>query len=236
MSITKSDFILEDLISKIYQKEFPEHKLPTQRMLAQKYGVSRFTVQRALQKLESIGLVKSIQGDGIYIQQRALNNPLIYNSMIEVPYTDMQSRMLYLRQISPTATLKHIFNLQEGEKVWEFRRIRIVRYEMSQVETSYMPCNIFPELDQTVIEDSIQNYVMQQRYTISHFLTRYHAEPLPAEIAQLLYCRKGMPAMVITSRGILKNGQVFVFSKIHALNYECTYIIPFNKNAYISRR
>lgn len=169
MSITKADFILEDLISKIYQKEFPEHKLPTQRMLAQKYGVSRFTVQRALQKLESIGLVKSIQGDGIYIQQKALNNPLIYNSMIEVPYTDMQSRMLYLRQISPTATLKHIFNLQEGEKVWEFRRIRIVRYEMSQVETSYMPCGMFPELEQTVIEDSIQNYVMQQRHTISHF-------------------------------------------------------------------
>ena len=43
----KREFIVQDLLSKIYQEEFSAGKLPNQRTLAQTYGVSRFTIQQA---------------------------------------------------------------------------------------------------------------------------------------------------------------------------------------------
>ena len=44
----KREFIVQDLLSKIYQEEFIEGKLPNQRELARNYGVSRFTIQQAI--------------------------------------------------------------------------------------------------------------------------------------------------------------------------------------------
>ncbi|MDF2886478.1 MAG: GntR family transcriptional regulator, partial [Lacrimispora sp.] len=68
MSSRKTEFIVIDLISKIYQQKFWNNKLPTQRDLASAYQVSRFTIQKALKRLESIGLISVIQGDGIYVR------------------------------------------------------------------------------------------------------------------------------------------------------------------------
>lgn len=236
MSSRKTEFIVIDLVSKIYQQKFWNNKLPTQRDLASAYQVSRFTIQKALKRLESIGLISVIQGDGIYVRARALGNPLVYNSMIEVPYQELQSKMIYLKKIIPDPKLISIFNLNQNEEVWEYKRLRIVRYEITQIETGWIPCRLFPELSREIIEDSIQNHALKNKYQISHFMTNYQPNSLTKEEAELLGCKKGTPAMEITSRGVLKDGTIFVYSKIYAIHYECTYIIPFNKEVYLSRR
>ena len=216
MSSKKTEFIVSDLISKIFQQKFWNNKLPTQRDLASAYQVSRFTIQKALNRLEAIGLIESIQ--------------------TEVPYQDMQSRLLYLKQIQPDPEVMRIFNLPPGEPVWEFQRIRIVRYEISQLETGWLPFRMFPELSREVLEDSIQNYALKKKYRISHFVTSYQPALLTREQADLLNCKKGTPAMHLTSRGVLKDGSLFICSKIFAIHYECTYVVPFNKDVYLSRR
>ncbi len=236
MASKKTDFIVSDLISKIFQQKFWQNKLPTQRDLACAYEVSRFTIQKALSRLEAIGLIESIQGDGIYVRERALGNPLVSNSITEVPYQELQSKLLYLKRVQPDPKIMHIFNLPEGEPVWEFRRLRIVRYEISQLETGWTPCRLFPELTKEVLEDSIQNYALKKKYRISHFMTNYQPALLSREDAELLNCKKGTPVMHLTSRGVLKDGTVFIYSNIHAIHYECTYITPFNKDVYLSRR
>lgn len=236
MSAKKTEFIVTDLISKIFQRKTLMDKLPSQRELAEIYHVSRFTIQKVLGRLQSIGLIYMTQGDGTYINKKALGHPMVYNSLTEVPYEELHSRLLYLKQIKPTAELQRVFNLDAGQQLWEFRRIRIVRYEISQVETGWMPCSLFPQLDRKVLEDSIQNYALQQKYRIAYFITNYHATVLDAEHAELLQCKKGLPAMEITSRGVLRDGQIFVYSRIKALQYECTYVSPFNKDVFLARR
>ena len=76
----KREFIVQDLLSKIYQEEFKEGKLPNQRKLAQIYGVSRFTIQQAVKNLEEIGIVRVVQGSGIFVHEKWVKNPLIFNS------------------------------------------------------------------------------------------------------------------------------------------------------------
>ena len=215
MTAKKTEFIVTDLISKIFQRKTIMDKLPSQRELAEIYHVSRFTIQKVLGRLQSIGLIYMTQGDGTYINKKALGHPMVYNSLTEVPYEELRSRTLYL---------------------WEFRRIRIVRYEISQVETGWMPCALFPELNREVLEDSIQSYALRQKYRIAYFITNYHAAALDAEHAELLHCKKGLPVMDITSRGVLRDGRIFVYSRIKAVQYECTYVSPFNKDVFLSRR
>lgn len=236
MSAKKTDFIVNDLISKIYQQHFFNNKLPTQRDLAVAYDVSRFTIQKAIERLCSIGLVYTIQGDGIYIREGALLNPLVYNSITAVSYRDIKSKMLYLKKRKATTELCQIFNLTPDDEIWEFQRVRLVRFELTQVETGYLPCRLFPDFNQAAIEDSIQNYVIRKKYKISHFMTSYQATALTKEESDSLNAKKGTPAMSIQSRGLLKNGTIFIYSRIVAIQYECTYVVPFNKDVYKTRR
>lgn len=72
--ISKSDNIeLENsVIDKIrelinYKNLEPEDKLPSERMLSEKFGVSRGIVRGAIQKLEFYGLLKSIPQSGTFV-------------------------------------------------------------------------------------------------------------------------------------------------------------------------
>ena len=60
----KKEFVTQDLLSKIYQNnESGPRKLPPERQLAEEYGVSRFTIRQAVEKLASIGIVRIVKGN-----------------------------------------------------------------------------------------------------------------------------------------------------------------------------
>ncbi|NSB12339.1 GntR family transcriptional regulator [Clostridium beijerinckii] len=232
----KREFIAQDLISKIYQHQFPNNQLPPQRSLADKYEVSRYTIQEALKRLMDMGLIYTIQGDGIYIKENILSNPLIYNSMTENSYKDIVSKTIYLKKVSPSLDIQKTFVLEENDLVWEFQRLRIVKYQITQLETSVLPCCLFPDLTPKDVEGSIQDYVQKKSYIISHYITNYKASIISKNQSELLNCKKGTPAMEITNRGILSDGTIYQYSNILALDYTCTYIIPFNKENYEKRQ
>ena len=56
---------IRDLIN--YKNLEPEDKLPSERMLSEKFGVSRGVVREAIQKLEFYGLLKSIPQSGTFV-------------------------------------------------------------------------------------------------------------------------------------------------------------------------
>ncbi len=51
----------------------PGTKLPTERDLAQEFGVARHIVREALKRLEAVGLVRIRQGSGIFVQSLQLS-------------------------------------------------------------------------------------------------------------------------------------------------------------------
>ncbi|SEO89658.1 DNA-binding transcriptional regulator, GntR family [Amphibacillus marinus] len=234
--MNKKEFIIQDLLSKIYQHHYPDNKLPTQRELAQSYQVSRHTIQEAISKLRDIGVIKVVQGAGIYVRKSAKQNPLIYNSITATPYKHITSKPIYLKRIKATDTDKRTFELGNDEEIWEFQRIRIVNYQIVQIEHSKLPYKLFPDLTLTDIAESVQAYVQRQKYTISHYITSYAPVLINKEQAQLMGCKKGLPAMKIQNRCLLKDGVCFEYSEVTALDYSCTYITPFNKEVHAERR
>ena len=183
MASPKAEFIVEELISKIYQKKYNDSRLPSERELAGQYHVSRYTIQKVMKQLIDMGLLISRQGSGIFVNEKMRGNPLVYNSATLVPYEDLQSQMIHLKKIPATPKQQKIFHLRETDMVWEFKRIRIMR-----------------------------------------------------EDAELLNRKGNTPAFLIRSRGFLRGGAVFVSSRIIAVDYECTYVVPFNKGVFQKRR
>lgn len=227
--------MINDLLSKVYQNYYSEGKLPTQRELADFYEVSRYTIQSALTKLQDIGLITVVQGSGIYIQKNTNHNPLIYNSITATPYANISSKPIYLRKKKATEEDQRMFELAEGDYIWEFKRIRIVNYQIVQIEYSKLPYHLFPNLKEEDISYSIQDYVQSKKYEISHYITSYSPVLISKEQAELMACKKGAPAMMIQNRCLLSSGIVYEYSEVTALDYSCTYITPFNKKIHSQR-
>lgn len=225
----KKDFIAQDLLSKIYQHTDPlPEKLPAERTLAEEYGVSRFTIRKALEKLSSIGVIRIVQGAGNFINRSVCNNPLVYNSITEKKFDQIAFRLLSLHKRRPNKEEQKTFAVSGNDFIWEFSRLRYIDKRKVQIETSKMPVTDFPDLNQKIIESSIQQYVLRKGYIISHYLTHYQAVTISKSQAELLDCKKGIAAMHIRNRGILQGGRVYVASDIVDIDYSCTYVIPFN--------
>ncbi|WP_312541748.1 GntR family transcriptional regulator [Enterococcus sp.] len=231
----KREFIVQDLLSKIYQEQFAKGKLPNQRDLAKQYGVSRFTIQQAIKNLEEIGIVRVVQGSGIFIHEKWVKNPLIFNSLTRTPYDRIHSKMISLQRTKATPDEQKIFQLEPNDEIWTFERVRIVNYKIEQLETSKLPVRLFPQLTQEVVEHSIQNYVESCGYRISHYISSYTPITVNAVQAKILLCKRSTPAMQITNRAILEDGRVYEFSNIIAIDYGVTYIRPFDREIHRSR-
>lgn len=233
--MNKREFIVQDILSKIYQEEYDGGKLPNQRELAKLYDVSRYTIQKAIKILEEIGIVKVIQGSGIYIHEEWVKNPLIFNSLTRTPYNRINSKMLSLKKAPATLDEQKIFQLDADDEVWTFERVRIVDYTIEQLEKSKLPVNLFPEITKEIVESSIQEFVESMNYRISHYITSYNPIVTNKEQSDILVCKRGTPAMQITNRAILEDGRVYEYSNITAIDYSVTYIRPFDRESHRSR-
>lgn len=168
--------------------------------------MSRFTIRQALEKLVSIGVVRIVQGSGIWINEHARNNPLIYNSITEKRFDQMRYRMLSLHKRRPDRAAQQIFGIAEESFIWHFCRLRYVDDQPVQLEVSSMPVADFPDLNQQAIERSIQQYVVSKGLTISHMLTTYRAVSVSREQAVMLGCKKAARQCISITVGYWREG------------------------------
>lgn len=73
----KYEMIVNDLQKRIMNEEFEEnHKLPTEEKLIEEYKVSRNTIRNAIKILTNLGIVYSVQGNGMFVRAPKKGNSL----------------------------------------------------------------------------------------------------------------------------------------------------------------
>lgn len=225
----KKDFIVEDIINKINSQVYQEKsKLPTERSLSEQYQVSRYTIRQALEKLEGIGYIYRVQGSGIFVNDSAYFNTLIYNSLTVKKHRDISSQVLSLGLVEADEELAGIFNLKLHDKLWAYKRVRIADARKVQIEYTFMPYYLFPKLTKKDLENSVHRYVRNQHYTIDYFITEYRASNISKEEADLLNCKKGLAIIKIRNRGYLEKNVLFELTDSTNLDYICSYIRKYN--------
>ena len=226
----KYELVVQDIVSKICQNSI-NHKLPAERELSEIYGLSRFTIRKALAKLEAIGMVKSKIGSGYFVNTSLIGTPLVYNSITENSFEEISYKKIQLNKTLPNQHEQQIFSLDDDEYIWKIRRLRLINNKVVQIEEAKIPVSIFPEMNTEIIENSIQKYALAHDLEIDSYLTTYQAINVSKDDADLLGCKKNAAAMNITNRGFLTSGELFIVSDIIDINYQCTYHTPFNSES-----
>ncbi len=217
--------IRDTLKRDIHSQKYPVGALiPSERELAEKYQVTRATVQKAIAQLEQDGLVKKIVGKGTFVsrafpQPVYLLNPSGEGSSLGVTHelrgkVTITSRLVYHVQQTAGTYLANQFGLPESEPVHGIRRVRLFDGVPVMVEDSYIPLAIVDVIDDDVLQNhSLYAFIEQkcgQKIGGSDALVS--ASLFDPEMAALLEITAHSPMLHIKESTWLEDGTVFNYS------------------------
>ncbi|ASI93137.1 MULTISPECIES: GntR family transcriptional regulator [Vibrio] len=146
-------------------------QLEGEHALSDKFGVSRPTLRKAIEKLKQESFVHSRQGSGIFV-----NPPEFYqdNNLTSISErinkdTDLKNIVLEFSSILADQSLADRFRLDVGASLHHFKRMRIINGEPAILEETWMPKSLFPDFTEAHCEHSVLTYVEQVAgHNISH--------------------------------------------------------------------
>lgn len=196
----------------------PGDALPTESSLQEAFNVSRVTVRQALKLLTEEHIVESIQGSGTYVKEERVNYDIyqltgFYEKLAD-RNVDTHSEVSIFEVLKADAKLAEKLNLSHDDKVWHIKRVRFIKQKPVNLEETWMPLALFPDLTWEVMENSKYHYVEQIKKLV---IDRSEQELVPImpsdEAIAALSLDPAKPILEKVSRGFLKDGRVFEYSR-----------------------
>ena len=141
---------LQEILEGVIAALQPGALLPSERLLAERYGVARATVTQAVEGLVSRGLVYRVHGSGTFVAEPKFRQPLTLTSFTE----DMRARgmtpgsVVRSQAVVPASEVvaRHLA-LVPGSPVVHLERVRTADGEPMALERTHLPAQRLPGLE-----------------------------------------------------------------------------------------
>jgi GntR family transcriptional regulator len=144
--------------------------LPPERVLCERYGISRMTLRQAFAELERDGLLESHRGRGTFVatrpvekQQQELRS---FSEEARARGAVPSSRLISLQLVTPRPDDVRFFGLGPGERCYELKRVRLADGVPLALETVRLPERLCPGLDKTRIAKGSLYSILESSYGI----------------------------------------------------------------------
>ena len=120
----------------------------TDAQLAERFGVSRITVRRAVDELVDAGVLYRLQGVGTFVRPGKLSEKLTLNSFLDSwTRKDLRSevRVGAFEQVPANAELAENLNVRVGDTLVYVQRLRFQKKALVAIDDRYMRARILPQ-------------------------------------------------------------------------------------------
>lgn len=195
-----------------------QQKLPSERELCERYGVSRPTVRAAIEALEIEGLLRSEKGRGSFVAE-----PKIVEGLLQSPsgFTDAMSaqgipfstRVLRLALEPASPPVARELMVARGAPVVVLMRLRSIFDTPVLIVTSYLLEHFYEGLAAADLDAVSLYHLLRTRYGMTMARATRFMEAVSAsrEQADLLGVRPGDPLMLIESTTYSADGLPFEY-------------------------
>ncbi|MFN2196799.1 MAG: GntR family transcriptional regulator [Anaerolineales bacterium] len=177
--------------------------LPSENDLAELYGVNRLTVRRALDEMVRHRWVARRRGIGTFVSQPHVASI----SPVKLSFTDEMrsigrragSQLIEQKVIPANLKIAQHLNLHEGEDVFELTRVRLADDIPLLLETSCLPHERFPDLENepSLAHGSLYAHLLEvYRVQVTGMDQTLKPVLLTRAQAQLLDAEPGVPGIV----------------------------------------
>ncbi|MGN0071958.1 MAG: GntR family transcriptional regulator [Atopobiaceae bacterium] len=198
----------------------PGTRLPAERQLAERLGVSRTTVRLVYEALEEDGMVSRTPGRGTIVQavlpQKSDGYGYSFTAEMLAEGRTPASRVLGLEKVAADRDQASALEVSEGAPLWEIRRVRLADGVPLSYHRIYIPVARLEHLERKDLEGSLQRVLAERGGLVPASMDGvYEAVNLDAQEARMLGTRRNAAALRLVRINYSSSG----------LPYELAYIL-----------
>jgi GntR family transcriptional regulator len=191
---------LREILEAYAAKLPPGSPLPSERELAERFGVARMTVRVELDRLTSEGITYRAHGRGTFVAEPRVAQAMTLTSFTE----DMRgrglepsSRVLDQRLTEAGEALAARLELRSGSPILRLDRVRLADGIAMACEQAYLPADRFPGIEETDFSGVSLFAVLAERWGVElgDADQRVVATAIEADEAALLEVGEGQPGL-----------------------------------------
>jgi len=194
----------------------PGQALSGERELAERHGVSRVTVRKAIAGLVAGGLLVQRQGSGTFVGSRivrAFSQLTSFSDELRARGLAPRSETIDSGSGVATTDESMALGLAPGTRVIRLRRLRYAGDEPLALERSTVPA--FALASARGVRDSLYAALDRRGMRPRRALQRLRAVAFDAESAGLLHVKSGSAGLLIERRGFLADGRAVELTYSH---------------------
>ena len=195
-----SNWIRDQIESGDWQRD---DQLPSESKLGDQFEVSRITVRRALQTLESEGLIYRRQGLGSFVGTNRVKQGLVrltdFSEDMEAAGMEASSKLLHSEIEPASQAVSHCLRIDEGVQVMRLDRVRYGNGEALAFDRTWLPMFYAQLLQDRDLQEETIYHILENDYQIPVVSGRFRIEAInaPADISQELSIPWGRALLMI---------------------------------------
>ena len=182
--------------------------IPSERVLCERFGVSRMTVRQAVDALVVEGLLEREQGRGTFVAPTKLDLEMRLASFGEEMLRrgmEPSSTVLAAEEVPASPDIADALDLVAGERVHYVYRVRLADGEPMAIEQTWMPSGLVPGLLDESVPESLYGELRRRGLEPDWGEDTVAAAEVDAQDAALLGLRPGAAVLRLTRRTFAGN-------------------------------
>ena len=173
--------VQEIIISRIESHEYlPGEMIPSERVLAEMYGVSRQAIRNAIDELVNRHYLVRMQGKGTFVKKPDYNKVAFgvlnesenasFTSLVRNFGIEISNKLLGTGIIQGYSYYANKLNLSQDDSIYGIHRIRLGNKEPLAIEYTYLPAELFPDVNDYNFERiSLYDYMASKGHLPIYF-------------------------------------------------------------------
>ncbi|MCM3600050.1 GntR family transcriptional regulator [Robertmurraya korlensis] len=193
-------------------------KLPSERELAEQYGISRMTARHTLSILEREGVVERRVGAGTFISNYKIEMDFItFNSFTRTMLgkgLTPSTQVLSIKKSPAKPSIANKLHIPVGEELVIIKRLRNVNGIPVSIEESFIPYKYCPDIDHLITNNHSLYQMLESEYGITLVKAKEYMKVKLAEESdsKLLRIRSESPCVLREAVAYDDQGQSIEFS------------------------
>lgn len=146
----------------------PGDRFPAELELAKQYGVARITVRTAIAELVQTGMLVRRQGKGTFVAEQKIERELVsiasFTERMNTRGLRAGSRIISMKTVKASGKLARLPGIEEGDAMIEIVRLRLSNEMPVALETSSLPANRYPGLEQRDLAEQSLYHLLDSKY------------------------------------------------------------------------
>jgi GntR family transcriptional regulator len=180
----------------------PNQRIPSERQLSDRFGVSRMTVRQAIDAITRDRLLYSRPGQGTFVaDQRVIQQPLQHLTSFSEDILSRgmhpSSRVLDRQVVAASFEMAGLFGLPPTVKITRVARLRLIDEEPVAIETVHIPERFAPGLLERDLEADSLYAILRHDYDLELVSARQTIQAATPSVEEMAYLELDEPQPVL---------------------------------------